>query len=142
MARQDEPYVLEAQIGHLLRRAHQRHVAIFLASMGEDAPTPTQFAALVKLADAGELSQNRLGRLTAMDPATVKGVVSRLVARGFVERAADPGDQRRVTLRLSPEGRARVASLVDKARAATATTLEPLSEAEQRRVIALLRKIA
>src|SRR5580658_8223281 len=94
-----ETYVLEAQIGHLLRRAHQRHVAIFLASMGEDAPTPTQFAALVKLADAGELSQNRLGRLTAMDPATVKGVVSRLVARGFVERAADPGDQRRVTLR-------------------------------------------
>jgi MarR family transcriptional regulator, lower aerobic nicotinate degradation pathway regulator len=142
MTHKDDPYVLEAQIGHLLRRAHQRHVAIFLAAMGEDAPTPTQFAALVKLADAGELSQNRLGRLTAMDPATVNGVVSRLIARGLVERAADPDDQRRVTLRLSPGGRALVASLVDRARAASALTLEPLTAAEQRRVIALLRKIA
>jgi DNA-binding MarR family transcriptional regulator len=142
MESDDERYVLEAQIGHLLRRAHQRHVAIFLASMGEDAPTPTQFAALVKLADLGELSQNRLGRLTAMDPATIKGVVSRLVARGLMERAADPQDQRRVTLRLSKEGGALVASLIDRARAATEATLAPLSPAEQRRIVALLGKIA
>jgi MarR family transcriptional regulator, lower aerobic nicotinate degradation pathway regulator len=142
MESEDERYVLEAQIGHLLRRAHQRHVALFLASMGEDAPTPTQFAALVKLADLGELSQNHLGRLTAMDPATIKGVVSRLVARGLVERAADPQDQRRVTLRLSKEGGALVASLIDRARAATEATLAPLSPAEQRRIVALLGKIA
>jgi MarR family transcriptional regulator, lower aerobic nicotinate degradation pathway regulator len=137
-----DPYVLEAQIGHLLRRAHQRHVAIFLASMGEDGPTPTQFAALVKLGDAGELSQNRLGRLTAMDPATIKGVVTRLVARGFVERAEDPTDQRRVTLRLSEAGKVLVAGLLDKARAATRDTLAPLSPSQQRRLVALLSKIA
>jgi DNA-binding MarR family transcriptional regulator len=139
---EDEPYVLEAQIGHLLRRAHQRHVAIFLAAMGEDGPTPTQFAALVKLADAGEVSQNRLGRLIAMDPATINGVVSRLVARGLVERAADPGDQRRIALRLSPAGRGLVTSLLDNARAATEATLAPLSVAERRRLVALLAKIA
>jgi DNA-binding MarR family transcriptional regulator len=136
------PYVLEAQIGHLLRRAHQRHVAIFLASMGEDAPTPTQFAALVKLFDAAEVSQNRLGRLTSMDPATIKGVVSRLVGRGLVESTADPRDQRRVVLRLSAAGRALVLSLLGKARAATEATLAPLSPAEQRRLVALLGKIA
>src|SRR3546814_10258153 len=28
-------YVLEDQIGHLLRRAHQRHAAIFLANIGD-----------------------------------------------------------------------------------------------------------
>lgn len=137
-----EPYVLEAQVGHLLRRAHQRHVAVFLASMGEDAPTPTQFAALVKLADLGELSQNHLGRLTAMDPATIKGVVARLVARGLVERAADPEDQRRVTLRLSEEGASLVAGLIERARRATEATLAPLTLSEQRRFVALLRKIA
>jgi DNA-binding MarR family transcriptional regulator len=137
-----EPYVLEAQVGHLLRRAHQRHVAIFLAAMGEEGPTPTQFAALAKLADAGEVSQNRLGRLTAMDPATIKGVISRLVARGLVERAADPQDQRRITLRLTEEGRALVAQLIERARAATQGTLSPLSPAEQRRLVTLLGKIA
>ncbi|SEE49884.1 transcriptional regulator, MarR family [Rhizobiales bacterium GAS191] len=136
------PYVLEAQIGHLLRRAHQRHVAIFLDSMGEDGPTPTQFAALVKLAEAGEVSQNRLGRLTAMDPATIKGVVSRLAERGLIERAADPHDQRRVTLRLSGQGSELVAGLLDRARQATAATLAPLSPLEQRRLVALLGKIA
>jgi DNA-binding MarR family transcriptional regulator len=138
----ESAYVLETQIGHLLRRAHQRHVAIFLEAMGEEGPTPTQFAALVKLSDAGELSQNRLGRRTAMDPATIKGVVSRLVERGLVARQADPRDQRRVTLRLTPQGTELVAGLLDKARQATQSTLAPLSPAEQRRLVALLAKIA
>jgi DNA-binding MarR family transcriptional regulator len=142
VAAHSEPYRLEAQIGHLLRRAHQRHVAIFLAKMGEGGPTPTQFAALVRLAEAKEISQNRLGRLTAMDPATIKGVVSRLMERGLVERAADPKDQRRLTLRLSAEGHMLLSRLLDKARAATAETLEPLSPSERRRLVALLGKIA
>ena len=141
MAPRPEPYRLEEQIGHLLRRAHQRHVAIFLSEMGEDGPTPTQFAALVKLADANELSQNHLGRLTGMDPATTKGVVSRLIERGLIERTADPTDRRRVRLRLSGEGRALVAGLLDRARGATAATLAPLSPSEQRRLVSLLGKL-
>ena len=41
-------YVVEDQVGHLLRRAHQRATAIFLAELGEKfAVTPTQYAALV-----------------------------------------------------------------------------------------------
>ena len=136
-----ETYRLEAQIGHLLRRAHQRHVAIFIAEMGEDGPTPTQFAALVKLGESKELSQNHLGRLTGMDPATTKGVVTRLIERGLIERAPDPTDQRRVRLRLSGEGGALVARLIDKARAATTATLAPLSPSEQRRLISLLGRI-
>ncbi len=136
-----ETYRLEEQIGHLLRRAHQRHVAIFIAKMGEDGPTPTQFAALVKLGESKELSQNHLGRLTGMDPATTKGVVTRLIERGLIERAQDPTDQRRVRLRLSGEGRALVARLIDNARAATAATLAPLSPTEQRRLVALLGRI-
>jgi MarR family transcriptional regulator, lower aerobic nicotinate degradation pathway regulator len=139
---QDKPYVLEAQIGHLLRRAHQRHVAIFIDALGEGCPTPTQFAALVKLMDEGEASQNLLGRLTAMDPATVNGVVSRLVERGLVDRTQDPADQRRIALRLSARGREVVIGLLDKARLATEATLDPLSQGERKRLVALLRKIS
>jgi len=137
-----KPYILEDQIGHVLRRAHQRHVAIFIDALGEDGPTPTQFAALVKLVDVGEASQNLLGRLTAMDRATVKGVVSRLVERGLIERAPDLADQRRIVLRLSAKGRDAVIGLLDKARRATDATLSPLSEGERKRLVALLRKIA
>ena len=74
-------YVLEDQVGHLLRRAHQRHAAIFLENIGAGQLTPLQFAALVKLRDIGEVSQNHLGRLTAMDAATMQGVIRRLLAR-------------------------------------------------------------
>ena len=45
--------------------------------------TTTQFAALAKLAEQGPLSQNQLGRATAMDAATIKGVVGRLVRGGW-----------------------------------------------------------
>ena len=75
-------YMLEDQVGFLLRCAHQRATEIFNAVMGRFAVTPTQFAALAKLDDLGSVSQNQLGRLTRMDPATVSGVVGRLIARG------------------------------------------------------------
>lgn len=135
-------YVLDDQIGFLMRRAHQRHIAIFQRLMGESGLTPTQFAAMSKLADGQEISQNQLGRLTAMDPATIKGVIARLTERGLVERLPDPGDERRVLIRLSEAGRAAMPDLTEKARAVTAATLEPLSPDEAQRLAALLTRLA
>ena len=66
--------MLEEQAGHILRRAHQRHAAIFQELIGDSQLTPLQFAALARLRDLGEVSQNQLGRLTAMDAATMQGV--------------------------------------------------------------------
>jgi hypothetical protein len=74
-------YALEDQVGFLLRCAHQRASEIFNAVMESFAVTPTQFAALAKLDDLGSVSQNQLGGWTRMDPATVSGVVGRLIAR-------------------------------------------------------------
>ena len=79
----DDDYRLQEQVGFILRKAHQRHVSIFAAQIAD--LTPPQFAALAKLHDVGETSQNQLGTLIAMDAATVKGVIDRLKARGLVE---------------------------------------------------------
>src|SRR3546814_4425941 len=49
---------------------------------------------MARLHEMGKLSQNRLGRLAAMDPATIQGVIRRLHERGFIERLADPTDRR------------------------------------------------
>ena len=90
-------YRLEDQVGFYLRRAGQRHAAIFAEYMTDDL-TPTQWAALVKLAEFVSLSQNLLGRETAMDAATIKGVVDRLtrlvglLAEREAEREAGAGD--------------------------------------------------
>jgi DNA-binding MarR family transcriptional regulator len=136
-------YVLEDQIGHLLRRAHQRATAIFLAELGEaHRLTPTQFAALVKLRDLGEQSQNELGRLTAMDPATIQGVIGRLVARRLIERSGDPSDRRRAKLRLTARGRDLVDRLIPLGFRVSAVTLHPLSMRERERFLSLLERLA
>lgn len=135
-------YVLEEQIGNLIRRAHQRATAIFLGAIGDGQVTPTQYAALVKLYEVGELSQNHLGRLTAMDPATIQGVIRRLTLRKLISHRPDKSDRRRRYLSLTPLGRAQVEKLVQNGPLVTQITLAPLPPAEQAQLVALLKKIA
>ena len=135
-------YVLEDQVGHLLRRAHQRHAAIFQEMIGDAQLTPLQFAALVKLDDLGEVSQNELGRRTAMDAATMQGVIKRLLARGLIDRKPDPEDRRRVVLSLTADGRALIAAVMPNGRAITDETLAGLSEVERRSFLSLLKRLA
>ena len=135
-----EEYRLQDQIGFVLRKAHQRHVAIFAARIGD--LTPPQFAALAKLADVGETSQNQLGSLIAMDAATVKGVIDRLKARGLVELTKHDADKRRLLVNLTAEGRETVERLIPVAEQITAETLQPLSPKEAATLLKLLARIA
>jgi len=140
----DEPeengYHLQEQVGFILRKAHQRHVAIFAAHIGD--LTPPQFAALAKLHDIGETSQNQLGTLIAMDAATVKGVIDRLKARGLVELSKHEVDKRRLLVNLTAEGREAIERLIPLARNITGETLAPLSAKEAATFMRLLAKLA
>ena len=135
-------YKLEDQVGHLMRRANQRHAAIFFEGLNDQQLTPMQFAVLVKIGDEEEVSQNRLGRLAAMDPATVQGVVRRLKERALIDARPDPDDGRRSLWRLSEAGEALVAATGPIAEQITEKTLEPLSKSERSNFLALLRKLA
>ncbi|MEC8172681.1 MAG: MarR family winged helix-turn-helix transcriptional regulator [Pseudomonadota bacterium] len=135
-------YKLEDQVGHLMRRANQRHAAIFFEGLNDQQLTPMQFAVLVKIGDEEEVSQNRLGRLAAMDPATAQGVVRRLKERALIDARPDPDDGRRSLWRLSETGEALVAATVPIAEQITEKTLEPLSKSERSNFLALLRKLA
>ena len=134
-------YVLEDQVGFLLRCAHQRATEIFNAVMGRFAVTPTQFAALAKLDDLGSVSQNQLGRLTRMDQATVSGVVGRLIARGLVRQSMDARDARLVLLALTPAGRAAVQEMKTVGAEVSRRTLEPLKASEADALLRALAKI-
>jgi DNA-binding MarR family transcriptional regulator len=133
-------YRLDDQVGFLLRVAMQRHTAIFMSRIVEGL-TQTQFAALAKLREVGPCSQNQLGRLIYLDAATTKGVVDRLEGRGFVAIRADARDRRRRAIALTERGRAAADAAVKVAREITCHTLVPLTAAEQRAVIRLLRKL-
>ncbi len=136
----DGRYVLDDQVGFLLRVAMQRHTAIFMTRMIEGL-TQTQFAALAKLYEVGPCSQNHLGRLIYLDAATIKGVVDRLGARGFLTALNDPKDRRRRAVALTDHGRAVTQAAQLVAAEITAATLEPLSEDERKTVVQLLKRL-
>jgi DNA-binding MarR family transcriptional regulator len=135
-----ETYVLDDQVGFLMRVAMQRHTAIFMSRMVEGL-TQTQFAALAKLYEVGPCSQNHLGRLIYLDAATIKGVVDRLGVRGFVTALADPKDRRRRAVALTERGREVTEAAIKVAAGITAATLAPLTPDEQAEVVRLLKKL-
>lgn len=132
-------YRLQEQVGFVLRKANQRHIAIFASHIGD--LTPPQFAALARLHEVGETSQNQLGGLVAMDAATVKGVIDRLKARGLVELDGDKEDRRRLVVKLTALGRETVERLMPLAARVTAETLGPLNAREAATLLRLLAKI-
>ena len=138
-AKREPDYVLDAQVGFLLRRATQRHLAIFFEHLPE--LTSTQFAALAKLCEVDRISQNELGRRIAMDAATVKGVVDRLRARGFAETARDPQDQRRLLVTPTEKGQLAFETYCIAAAEITQETLAPLKKDEAKTLLKLLDKI-
>ena len=137
----DKSYTLDAQVGFLLRLASQRHSVIFQNMMSHGL-TPTQFSTLIRVAENEKVSQNQLGRLAAMDIATIKGVVDRLKAKGLLETKPDPEDKRRSTICLTEAGRGLINQLKADGHQITKATLAPLSATEQRTLLALLKKIS
>ncbi|MFQ5439017.1 MAG: MarR family winged helix-turn-helix transcriptional regulator [Paracoccaceae bacterium] len=135
-----ETYHLDEQAGYLLRLANQRHTMIFQENTLYGL-TATQFAALMRVSERGACSQNHLGRLAAMDVATIKGVVDRLNQKGLTETQQDPTDKRRMLISLSPKGQKVVEEMKDVGRRITRETLSPLTAAEQRNLKKILRKI-
>ena len=133
-------YVLDEQVGFILRQVSQRHAVIFARDIGADL-TSTQWAALSKLAEVGPCSQNQLGRLTAMDVATIKGVIDRLTARGLTETSADPEDGRRLRVSLTRAGQQLTEKVAGNAIAISKETLAPLDPRERELFVALLEKL-
>jgi DNA-binding MarR family transcriptional regulator len=139
---QDEDrYVVNEQIGYLLRVAMQRHKAIFTSMMVDDL-TQTQFATLAKLLENGPASQNLLGRLIALDAPTIKGVIDRLEKRGLVASRSDATDMRRRQIMLTSKGQSVAHAAVGIGKAITEATLEPLSKSERETLKSLLRRLA
>jgi DNA-binding MarR family transcriptional regulator len=128
-----QPYILEDNVGFILRQVTQ---------LMPDDLTPTQFSALIKLQDHGGVAQTQLGRLTAMDAATIKGVVDRLAKRGLVAQERDPADGRVLIVSLTPSGAQILRRATQAAAAITRATLEPLDATEQHTLLSLLRKLA
>lgn len=137
----EDNYDYTQQVGHLLRKVYQRHVAIFQQHVGDSQITAVQFITLCALRDHGPSAQNDLVRYTAVDQATIRGVVERLKARDLVSLGPDPTDKRKVIVMLTEQGQALIQHTTDNAVRITEMTYGQLNPAERVALIYLLRKM-
>lgn len=135
-------YDVSEQIGHLLRKAYQRHLAIFSQTIGDPQLTAVQFAVLSANRRLGPSSMSDLGKATAIDAATVRGIIERLQARGLIELQTNPEDRRKVVVQLTATGNALVEQVTPTAARISELTMSDLSEVERVAVLYLLRKLS
>lgn len=135
-------YDLPSHPAHLIRRAHQRATQRFQELMGRHGLTPTQMAALATVLRYGEVSQNQLGRLTAMDPSTISIVVRKLLKLGLVVGVASETDQRLSLIRMTPKGVRTTLPLLEESAEVGRRVLSPLTAEEQELFLSLLTRVA
>lgn len=141
---EDNPdeYVLSEQIGHLLRRAYQRHTSIFQVAIPDEKLTSVQFAVLTTVRDNPHSPLVHIGRLTAIDHATLRDIVSRLKRRGLVTMKTGAEDKRQRIVALTDEGEDLVRDIIPEARNITELTLKNLDACERVAALAILKKLS
>ena len=127
--------------GHLIRRAHQVSVAIFMEETADFEVTPVQYAILnALLQDPGE-DQVTLARKVAFDAATFGSVITRLEARGWVRREPDAADRRRKLLWVTEAGAAAAQVMRRSVAKVQQRILAPLAPSEREQLVTLLDRL-
>ena len=142
--RSDEPnsgYDFTKQVGHLLRKAYQAHIAIFQRMCADPQLTSSQLAVLAALRDKGASSLTEIGNAIVMDPATTRGIVERLKERELISIVADKNDGRRVIAELTENGQRVLAKVIPSALAISEQTMQALNSVERVALLYLLNKI-
>lgn len=127
--------------GYLIRRAHQRSVAIFCEETDGFDVTPVQFAILNALIDTPGMDQVTLSSMVAFDAATSGSVIGRLEAKGLVRRESAEDDRRRKLLWVTDAGAQVVQRMKRPVARAGARILAPLSDEEKALLVSLLDRI-
>lgn len=135
-------YKFTEQIGHLLRRAYQRHVAIFRETVPDSQLTAAQFVVLCAVGARESCEVHDIVRETAIDEPSVRGIVERLKWRKLLEVSHEPGDARQMQVTLTEAGKEMVERTVPFAQQISEYTFGDLSASERATLIDLLRKIS
>jgi DNA-binding MarR family transcriptional regulator len=135
-------YVFSDQVGYLLRRANQRHLAIFQANVGDPQLTAVQFSTLCALKDSGPQSQAELVKATSVDQGTIRGIIERLKTRGLIAFSKDRTDARKVIVHITAAGLHLLERTVPRAREVTELTMRRLNPAERMALLHTLRLLA
>lgn len=135
------PPTLTGLTTYLLSRTGKAARGALAAELAERGLRLWHMAVLAALADFGLHAQRELSVRLAIDPSDVVKVIDELAAPGWVERARDPADRRRVVISLTPAGRTALDGLTERATAVQDGVLAPLDAGERRQLHALLARV-
>lgn len=124
--------------GHLIRRAQQIAVALFVEECRPLDLTPVQYAALVATREQPGIDATRLSEVIAYDRSTLGGVIERLEEKGWLERRPGAGDRRVKQLHLTAAGAALLAAAEPLVRRAQERILAPLAGPDRAELMRLL----
>lgn len=136
----DNADTLSRYTGSLVRRAQQRHLAVWLSEVSTDV-TSVQYAALVALQQTPGVNQRQLGDELDVDRSTIADLVARMVRNGLIERTNDAVDKRSYVLFLTAAGRKQLATLrprVESVERILTAALTPQESSELRRLLAVM----
>lgn len=128
--------------GHLLRRAQQRAVDLFVQAVGERGLRPPQFALLLAAYQNPEANQSELVRLTGIDRSTAADLITRLAGRGLIRRVRTEADGRANRLRVTAEGVAALEAAADRVDCAQETIVAPIPAGQRAQFLRNLARIA
>lgn len=130
--------ILYSKPGHLIRRAHQIAVALFIEECASYDVTPVQYAALVAIKETPGIAATQLSAMVAFDAATLGKVIERLEAKKLVSRRVTAADKRAKCLFLTREGKTLVESVEPAVIRSQKRILAPLGAKDRKTFVRLL----
>lgn len=141
-ARTIDGIALHETPGHLLRRAQQRAVDLFVQAVGERGLRPPQFALLLAAYRNPEANQSELVRITGIDRSTAADMITRLASRGLIRRIRTEADGRANRLSVTAEGVAALEAAADRAERAQESIVAPIPAGQRAQFLRNLARIA
>ena len=128
--------------GHLVRRCQQRAVELYVQEVGDDGPTPRQFAALVTVWQNPGINQTGLVNITGIDRSTIGELLGRLVRRGWLRRRRTTTDARSNALYVTVAGNKIASQALPKIDAVQERIMAPIPPDRRDEFLSYLRLIA
>ena len=127
--------------GHLIRRLHQIHVALFLEECGKHDLTPVQVGVLTVLVDGEVRDQVTIAAMIGVDRNTAADVIRRLAKRALLERPDNPKDKRTKLAKITHDGIKLVEKVQPGMVKAQIRLIDPLTDEEYALFMKLTQKL-
>ncbi len=132
---------LESLMGYTVRRASLAMVSVFVKGMAEYELKIVEFSVLSLVASNPGITSRQLCKELDLLPPNMAVMIDSLAQRGYVQRRPHPSDGRATGIYLTPEGEALMARAQPQLKASEEKAVAHLSEAEQKMLVELLRKL-